>query len=88
MLDISGFTVTIGNEMFSLFSKSKVVSTGILIDGLYKLKLHASYFEPLYVNSLGTKRILIKEILRSLVLNGAQESYIWCTQTFAFPTAS
>jgi len=42
--------------MFSLFSKSKVVGTGILIDGLYELNLLASYSESLYVNNLGTKR--------------------------------
>ena len=41
--DRSGFTVTIGNEMVSLFFKSKVIGTGILIDGLYKLNLHESY---------------------------------------------
>ena len=52
--------------MFSLFSKSKVVGTGILIDGLYKLNLHASYSESLYVNNLGTKRTLIKENSYSL----------------------
>ena len=33
LLDRSGFTVTIGNEMLSLLSKSKVVGTRILIDG-------------------------------------------------------
>jgi len=41
---------------------------------LYKLKLHASYPEYLYVNSLGTKRTLIKKILESFVLDGVQES--------------
>jgi len=46
--------------MVNLFSKFKVVCTEILIDGLYKLNLHASYFESLYVNNLD-KRTLIKE---------------------------
>jgi len=32
LLDKSGLTVTLGNEMFSLLFKSKVVSTRILID--------------------------------------------------------
>ena len=50
------FTVILGNKMVSIFSKSKLVGTEILIDGLYKLNLHASYFESLYVNNLGTKR--------------------------------
>ena len=52
--------------MVSLFSKSKVVGIGILIDGLYKLNLHVSYSESLYVNNLGTKRTLIKENSYSL----------------------
>ena len=33
LLDISDFTVTLGNEMHSLLSKFKVVGTRILIDG-------------------------------------------------------
>ena len=37
-----------------------------MIDGLYKLNLHASYFESLYVNNLGSKRTLIKENSYSL----------------------
>ena len=49
----------------SLLSKFKIVGTRILIDGLYKLNLHASYFESLYVNNLGTKRTSIKKILLS-----------------------
>ena len=55
------FNVTFGNEIVSLLFKSKIVGTGILIDDLYKLNLHSSYFESLYVNNLGTKRILIKK---------------------------
>lgn len=66
LLDRSGFIVTFGNEMVSLFSESKVVGTGILIDGLYKLNLHASCYESAYVDSLGTKRKLIKENSYSL----------------------
>ena len=33
LLDRSDFTVTLGNEMVSLFFKSKIVGTRILIDG-------------------------------------------------------
>ena len=33
LLDRSGFTVTLDNEMISLLSKSKVVDNKILIDG-------------------------------------------------------
>jgi len=33
LLNRSGFTVTLGNEMISLLSKSKVIGTRILIDG-------------------------------------------------------
>ena len=68
--------------MVSLLSKSKIVSTEILIDGLYKLNLHASYFESLFVNSLSNKQTLIKESLESLVLDGVQTSWIWYIQTF------
>jgi len=66
LLDKYDFIVTLGNEIFSLFSKFKVVGTEILIDGLYKLNLHASFSESLYVNNLGTKRTLIKENSYSL----------------------
>ena len=68
--------------MVSLLSKSKIVGTEILIDDLYKLNFHPSYFESLYVNSLSTKRTLIKESLESLVLDRAQAFWIWCIQTF------
>ena len=72
MLDRSAFTVTLDNEMISLLFKYKVIGTRILIYGY--IKLHASYLETLYVNSLGTKRVLIKETLGNLVLNGVPES--------------
>ena len=36
LLDRSDFTVTLDNEMLSLFFKSKVVGTRILIDGYIK----------------------------------------------------
>jgi len=52
--------------MVSLLSKFKIVGTRILIDGLYKLNLHASYVESLYVNNLGNKRTSIKENSYSL----------------------
>jgi len=54
--------------------KSKGFGSRILIDGLYKLKLHASSPNSLYVNSLSIKRTLIKETLRSLVLDKVPES--------------
>ena len=67
LLDRSDFAATLSNKMVSLFSKSKVVGTGILIDDLYKLNLHALYSESLYVNNLGTKRTLIKENSHNLL---------------------
>jgi len=66
LLDKSDFTVTFSYEIFSLFSESKIVGTRILIDDLYKLDLHVSYSESLYVNDIDTKRTLLKENSYSL----------------------
>jgi len=41
LLDRSNFTVTFSNDMASIFFKYKVVGIEILINGLYKLNLHA-----------------------------------------------
>ena len=62
MLDRSDFTIIIGNEMVSLFSKSKAVGTEILIGGLYKLNLLASYFESLFANNLLSEHQLKKTL--------------------------
>jgi len=69
LLDRSDFTVTFGNKMVSIFYKSKTIGTRILIDGLYKLNLHTSYFESLYVNNLDIKWTLIKKTLTAYGIN-------------------
>jgi len=53
------------------------------------LKLHASYPESLYVNSLGTKRTLIKESIGSLVLDGGSGvlNLVYTDSCGPFPTA-
>jgi len=66
LLDSSSFTVTFGNEIFSLFSESKFVGIEILIHCLYKLNFHASYSEFLHMNNISTKQPLIKENSYSL----------------------
>ena len=57
---------------------------------IYKLKLHTLYTESLYVNSLDTKRPLIKEILASLALNKVQNVLylVYIDICGPFPTAS
>ena len=42
-LDISGFRCTFGSGCFDLYKNTDNVGSGILIDGLYKLKLNDTY---------------------------------------------
>jgi len=38
-LDVTGYSLNFGNGCFSLFKHNPLIGTGVLCDGLYKLKL-------------------------------------------------
>lgn len=62
-LDRDGFSFKFGNGCFSLFKNTSFVGSGILIDGLYKLKLDNIFTETVLTlhHNVGTKRSLIDE---------------------------
>lgn len=57
-LDLDGFTFNIDNKCLSVFKNTSFVGSGILIDGLYKLKLDGIFAETLLTlhPKVGTKR--------------------------------
>ena len=62
-LDNSGFRCMIGSGCFDLYKNTDNVGSGILIDGLYKLKLNDTYANSLLnvVNNVGCKRSMVNE---------------------------
>jgi len=62
-LDISGFRCMFGSGCFDLYKNTDNVGSGILIDGLYKLKLNDTYANSLLnvVNNVGYKRSMLNE---------------------------
>ena len=44
-LDVTGYSFNFGNECFSLFKHNNLIGTGILCDGLCKLKLDGLFAE-------------------------------------------
>lgn len=62
-LDVLGFVIRFGDRCFSLFKNNVIVGSGILIDGLYKLKLDNVFAESLLVthSNVGIKRSMLKE---------------------------
>ena len=44
-LDVTRYSFNFGNECFSLFKHNHLIGTGVLCDGLYKLKLDGLYAE-------------------------------------------
>ncbi|PKI65259.1 hypothetical protein CRG98_014408 [Punica granatum] len=62
-LDASGFTVKFGHGCFSLFKNTALIGSGILCDGLYKLKFNDSFAESLLTvyHNVGIKRSMSNE---------------------------
>ena len=62
-LDLDGFNWNIGNKSLSLFKNKSCIGSGILIDGLYKIKLDGLFAETLLTlhPKVGTKRSLTDE---------------------------
>ena len=63
ILDKFGYTCSFGNNKFSLFQNSNLVSTGSLsyVDNLYMFDTVASYHETLQLSTQGVKRKLTDE---------------------------
>ena len=61
-LDVLGFSFKFGFESFSLYKDNKLYGSGILCDGLYKIKLDDVFVETLMtLYCIGTKRRLVNE---------------------------
>ena len=62
-LDVAGYSFKFGNGCFSLFKHTCMIGSGVLCDGLYKLKLDSLYAETLMTlhHNVGTKRSLVNE---------------------------
>ena len=62
-LDVTGYSFNFGNECFSLFKHNHLIGTGVLCDGLYKLKLDGLYAETILTlhHNVDTKRSLVNE---------------------------
>jgi len=62
-LDKAGYSFNFGNGCFSLFKQNLFLGSGILCDGLYKLKLDTFFAETLLTvhHNVGTKRGLSNE---------------------------
>ena len=68
-LDIDGYFFNSENQSFGLYKSTSFVGSGILCDGLYKLKLDDQFAETILTlhHNVGTKRSLISEY----------SSYLW-----------
>ena len=62
-LDVDGYSFKFGNKSVSLFKNTSFIGSGILHDGLYKLKLDNLFAESLLTlhHNVGTKRSLMNE---------------------------
>lgn len=62
-LDTAGYSFKFGNGCFSLFKQNFLIGSGVLCDGLYKLKLDTLFAETLLTlhHKVGTKRSLTNE---------------------------
>ena len=62
-LDVTGYSFNFGNECFSLFKHNHLIGTGVLCDGLYKLKLDGLYAKTVLTlhHNIDTKRSLVNE---------------------------
>jgi len=62
-LDVTGYSFNFGNECFSLFKHNHLIGTGVLCDGLYKLKLDGLYAKTILTlhHNVGTKCSLVNE---------------------------
>jgi len=45
--DVTGYSFNFGNGCFNLFKHNHLIDTGVLCDGLYKLKLDGLYVETI-----------------------------------------
>jgi len=70
-LDTTGYSFQFGNSCCSLFKHNLFIGSGILCDGLYKLKLDNLFVEIMLTlhHNIGTKRGLVDESL----------AYLWHT---------
>jgi hypothetical protein len=68
-LDLDGYSYNFGNKSFSLFKNTSFVGSGILSDGLYRLKLDNQFAETILTlhHNVGIKRSLTNE----------NSSYLW-----------
>jgi hypothetical protein len=68
-LDLDGYSCNFGNKSFSLFKNTSFVGSGILSDGLYRLKLDNQFAETILTlhHNVGIKRSLTNE----------NSSYLW-----------
>jgi transposase InsO family protein len=68
-LDLDGYSCNFGNKSFSLFKNTSFVGSGILSDGLYRLKLDNQFVETILTlhHNVGIKRSLTNE----------NSSYLW-----------
>jgi len=62
-LDVIGYSFNFGNGCFSLFKQNHLIGTGVLCDGLYKLKLDGLYAETVLTlhHDVGTRHSLVNE---------------------------
>jgi len=62
-LDGFGFNVKFGFDSFSLFKNARIVGSGVLIDGLYKLKLDNVFANSLLTvhHNIGIKHSILDE---------------------------
>ena len=62
-LDVTAYSFNFGNECLYLFKHNHLIGTGILCDGLYKLKLDSLYAETVLTlhHNVGTKRSVVNE---------------------------
>ena len=62
-LDITGYSFNFGNGCFSLFKYNHLIGTGVLCDGLYKLKLDGMYAKIILTlhHDVGIKHNLVHE---------------------------
>ena len=62
-LDVTEFSFNFGNGYLSLFKYNHLIGTGVLYDGLYKLKSDCLYVETILTlhHNVGTKCSLVNE---------------------------
>ena len=62
-LDICDFDFIFGHDCFILFKNSKLINSGILVYGLYKLKLDDKFIESLHIITLKLSIVCLMKVL-------------------------